>query len=67
MGEHHGGRRQDRSDSAAGEILHEIEDAETDVDGSRKRRHAGEAAEAITPNERAQEESLAEAGDDRER
>lgn len=67
MGEHHGGRRQDRPDSAAGEILHEIENAETDVDDSREQRHLGEAAEAITPNERAQEESRAEAGGDQGR
>ncbi|MGW5198235.1 hypothetical protein [Streptomyces spiralis] len=65
MSEQGGGRRQDRPGTAAGEILHEIENAGTDLGGSGKRRHRGEAAEALTPNERAQEESQAEG--DRER
>ncbi|MCC9711086.1 hypothetical protein E4N62_41185 [Streptomyces sp. MNU76] len=37
--------------------MREAERAETDVTGSERRRHDGEEGDAITPNERAQEES----------
>jgi hypothetical protein len=48
----------DRPETALEEVLHEAEEAETRVtDSARQRRHRGEAGEAITPNERAQEES----------
>ncbi|MFF9038104.1 hypothetical protein ACF090_21840 [Streptomyces sp. NPDC014892] len=48
----------DKPDTALDEVLREAERAETDVTDSRKpRRHDGEAGDAITPNERAQEES----------
>ncbi|PZH13398.1 hypothetical protein C1I97_11225 [Streptomyces sp. NTH33] len=43
--------------TALGEVLREFENAETDVDDTRERRHRGEAGEAITTNVRAQEES----------
>ncbi|MGX4687941.1 hypothetical protein [Streptomyces sp. JNUCC 63] len=46
--------------TALGEVLHEFENAETDVDDTRERRHRGEAGEAITPNTRAQEEEESE-------
>ncbi|MFC9685011.1 hypothetical protein [Streptomyces sp. NPDC056948] len=45
-------------ETALEEVLREIEDAENrteDSDG--QRRHRGEAGDATTPNERAQEES----------
>ncbi|MER6983122.1 hypothetical protein [Streptomyces carpinensis] len=61
MSRNDSGRRREHPDTATGEILHEIENAETDVDDSRERRHRGEAAETITPNERAQEEAQGEA------
>ncbi|MFF7389086.1 hypothetical protein ACFZAE_11680 [Streptomyces scabiei] len=51
----HGGK--DEPDTALDEILREAERAETDVTGSERRRHDGEAGDAITPNERAQKES----------
>ncbi|MDT0567564.1 hypothetical protein RM704_08795 [Streptomyces sp. DSM 3412] len=61
---HHGHDRhgrhtgEDKPDTALDEVLHEAERAETDVtDSERRRRHHGEAGDAITPNERAQEES----------
>ncbi|WEH38305.1 hypothetical protein [Streptomyces sp. AM 2-1-1] len=45
------------SDSAADEVLHEIEDTETDdVTGGERSREDGEAADALTPNEEAQED-----------
>lgn len=48
----------DRPGTALEEVLHEVEEAETRVtDSDRQRRRRGEAGEAITPNERAQEES----------
>ncbi|MEU1090104.1 hypothetical protein ACFYPN_24390 [Streptomyces sp. NPDC005576] len=46
------------SDSAADELLHEIEDAETDdVTGGERSTEDGEAADALTPNEEAQEDA----------
>jgi hypothetical protein len=50
-----GGRNE--PDTALDEVLREAERAETDVTGAERRRHDGEAGDAITPNERAQEES----------
>ncbi|WP_299534539.1 hypothetical protein [uncultured Streptomyces sp.] len=45
------------SDSAADEVLREIEDAETDdVTSGERADEDGEAADALTPNEQAQEE-----------
>ncbi|MFI7498329.1 hypothetical protein ACIBVL_07370 [Streptomyces sp. NPDC049687] len=46
-------------ETALEEVLREIEDAETRADDpeDERRRRRGEAAEAITPNQRAQEES----------
>ncbi|MGW0611563.1 hypothetical protein [Streptomyces sp. NPDC002788] len=45
-------------ETALEEVLREIEDAEKRTqDSPEQRRHRGEAAEAITPNPRAQEES----------
>jgi hypothetical protein len=45
-------------DTALDEVLHEAEEAETRVtDPGKRRRRRGEAGDAITPNERAQEES----------
>ncbi|MEU6356523.1 hypothetical protein ABZ896_45675 [Streptomyces sp. NPDC047072] len=47
-----------RPETALEEILHEIEDAETrPEDSPEERRRRGEAADAITPNTRAEEES----------
>lgn len=47
-----------RPDTATDEVLREVEVAETRVTDSEKRRHRrGEAGDAITPNEQAQEES----------
>ncbi|MGW0337261.1 hypothetical protein ACWD0J_36520 [Streptomyces sp. NPDC003011] len=46
------------SETALGEVLREVEDAETRTrDSEEQRRHQGEAAEAVTPNTRAQKES----------
>ncbi|MFB7599207.1 hypothetical protein [Streptomyces sp. NPDC056160] len=64
MPDKNGKRPQDKPDTALGEVLREFENAETDVYGSRERRHRGEAGEAITPNTRAQEEAEREAGED---
>jgi hypothetical protein len=53
--------KKQKPDTALDEVLREFEDAETrvrDTDG--KRAHRGEAGDAITPNERAQEESAGE-------
>ncbi|MEE1833213.1 hypothetical protein [Streptomyces sp. SP17KL33] len=48
----------DKPGTALDEVLREAERAETDVtDSEGRRRHRGEAGDAITPNERAQEES----------
>ncbi|WP_371574008.1 hypothetical protein [Streptomyces sp. NBC_01314] len=48
----------DKPDTALNEILHEAERTETRVtDSEQRRRRRGEAGDAITPNERAQEES----------
>ncbi|WP_200301449.1 hypothetical protein [Streptomyces adelaidensis] len=48
----------DKPDTALGEVLHEVEEAETRVtDSEEQRRRRGEAGEAITPNEQAQEQS----------
>jgi hypothetical protein len=45
-------------ETALEEVLSEIEDAEKRTEDSPgQRRHRGEAAEAITPNTRAQQES----------
>ncbi|MFF6782919.1 hypothetical protein [Streptomyces sp. NPDC012510] len=52
----HGGK--DRPDTALDEVLREAEEAETRVtDSEKQRRRRGEAGDAITPNEQAQEES----------
>ncbi|MET7655856.1 MULTISPECIES: hypothetical protein [unclassified Streptomyces] len=50
---------QDRPRTALEEVLREIEDAETRVDDPEGERHQrrGEAADALTTNRRAQEES----------
>ncbi|UUU28888.1 hypothetical protein JIX56_02660 [Streptomyces sp. CA-210063] len=48
----------DKPDTALDEVLHEAEQAETRVtDSEKRRRDRGEAGDAITPNEQAQEES----------
>ncbi|MCT9142327.1 hypothetical protein [Streptomyces violarus] len=48
-------------ETALEEVLREIEDAESRTeDPAEQRRHRGEAGDAITPNERAQEESEGE-------
>ncbi|MFC9502423.1 hypothetical protein [Streptomyces sp. NPDC057002] len=48
-------------ETALDEVLREIEDAENRAEDSPgQRRHRGEAGDAITPNERAQEESEGE-------
>ncbi|MEU5096457.1 hypothetical protein [Streptomyces sp. NPDC020996] len=46
-------------ETALGEVLREIEDAETRTPRGQAadRRHSGEAGDAITPNTHAQEES----------
>ncbi len=50
-----------KPETALEEVLREIEDAENRTeDSAEQRRHRGEAGEAITPNERAQEESEGE-------
>ncbi|MEU0383375.1 hypothetical protein [Streptomyces chartreusis] len=47
-----------KPETALEEVLREIEEAENRTqDSAEQRRHRGEAGEAITPNERAQEES----------
>jgi hypothetical protein len=47
-----------KPETALEEVLREIEEAENRTQNSaEQRRHRGEAGEAITPNERAQEES----------
>ncbi|MEU6478733.1 hypothetical protein ABZ858_17910 [Streptomyces sp. NPDC047017] len=50
--------------TAAGEVLREFENAETDVDDSREKPHRGEAAEAITPSPGAEEDAERKAEDD---
>lgn len=57
MPDHDDKQDQERPDTALGEILREAEDAETDVVGSRERRHRGEAGDTITPSTHAQEEA----------
>ncbi|NEA48378.1 hypothetical protein [Streptomyces sp. SID10815] len=57
MADNHGKQQHDHPETALGEVLREFEKAETDVDETRDRRHRGEAAEAITPNTRAEEEA----------
>ena len=53
--------KKQKPDTALDEVLHEFEDAEKRAqDSDRKRGHKGEAADAITPNARAQEESEGE-------
>ncbi|MGA5360143.1 hypothetical protein [Streptomyces purpurascens] len=48
----------ERPETALEEVLREIEDAENRTeDSAGQRRHRGEAGDAITPSERAQEES----------
>ncbi|WP_406121541.1 hypothetical protein OIE52_45185 [Streptomyces canus] len=50
-----------KPDTALDEVLREFEDAEKRVqDPDGKRGHKGEAADAVTPNTRAQEESEGE-------
>ncbi|GGY05756.1 hypothetical protein [Streptomyces djakartensis] len=57
----HSGKRDERPETALGEVLREIEDAENRTrDTAEQRRRRGEAGEAITPNTRAQEESEGE-------
>jgi hypothetical protein len=54
-------RRKAQPETAREQVLREVEDAETRVEETEeRRRHRGEAAEAITPNRRAQEESQGE-------
>ncbi|MFM9553679.1 hypothetical protein [Streptomyces caniscabiei] len=61
----HGVRGKDKPDTALDEVLREVERAETDVtDSDGRRRHHGEAGDAITPDERAQEESHEESHHD---
>lgn len=55
-------RSDERPDTAAGEVLAEIEDAETHGEGTGRPRRShghgsGEAGDAITPNQQAQEEA----------
>ncbi|MFF0092329.1 hypothetical protein ACFYSF_20550 [Streptomyces canus] len=53
--------KKQKPDTARDEVLHEFEDAEKRVQGpDDKRGHKGEAADATTPNTRAQEESEGE-------
>lgn len=53
--------KKQKPDTALDEVLHEFEDTEKRVrDSDEQRAHRGEAAEAITPNDRAQEESAGE-------
>ncbi|MFJ2399297.1 hypothetical protein ACIOTI_42115 [Streptomyces sp. NPDC087843] len=53
----HTDRRQPPA-TAAGEAFHEVEDAETHLLNRRERRRKdGEAADALTPNEGAQEDA----------
>ncbi|MEU1854130.1 hypothetical protein ABZ499_33960 [Streptomyces sp. NPDC019990] len=61
----HSDKRDERPETALGEVLREIEEAENRTrDTAGQRRHQGEAADAVTPNTRAQEESE---GDPKER
>jgi hypothetical protein len=56
----HGKKRDhgDKPDTSLEEVLHEIEEAGTHpTDSDRRRGRRGEAGDAITPNQRAQEES----------
>jgi hypothetical protein len=53
--------KKQKPDTALDEVLDEFEDSEKRVrDSDKQRAHRGEAGEAITPNERAQEESAGE-------
>ncbi|MCX4854759.1 hypothetical protein OG426_49130 [Streptomyces canus] len=53
--------KKQKPDTALDEVLHEVESAEKRVqDPDGKRGHKGEAADATTPNTRAQEESEGE-------
>ncbi|WP_199873844.1 hypothetical protein [Streptomyces sp. Root369] len=53
--------KKQKPDTALDEVLHEFEDAEKRVqDPDGKHGHRGEAADATTPNTRAQEESEGE-------
>ncbi|WP_371525354.1 hypothetical protein OG302_03730 [Streptomyces sp. NBC_01283] len=55
--EHQPSHDEEHPQTAADEILHEVEDAEARVgDDGRRRKHEGEAADALTPNEGAQED-----------
>ncbi|MGW7081312.1 hypothetical protein [Streptomyces sp. NPDC054866] len=48
---------EEHPETAAGEVLHEVEEAETHVgDDGDRRDQDGEAADALTPNEDAQED-----------
>ena len=49
--------RPDRPETALEEVLHEVEEAERRTTVPGQGSQGGEAAEAITPNTRAQEES----------
>ncbi|MGW0420055.1 hypothetical protein [Streptomyces sp. NPDC003015] len=50
-----------KPDTALDEVLHEFEDAEKRVrDSDEQGTHRGEAGDATTPNERAQDESAGE-------
>ncbi|MEV7736041.1 hypothetical protein AB0O75_28865 [Streptomyces sp. NPDC088921] len=53
--------KKQKPDTALDEVLHEFEDTEKRVqDPDAQRGHKGEAADATTPNTRAQEESQGE-------
>jgi hypothetical protein len=53
--------KKQKPDTALDEVLHEFEDAEKRVrDPDEQPTQRGEAGEAITPNERAQDESAGE-------
>ncbi|MFF7735573.1 MULTISPECIES: hypothetical protein [unclassified Streptomyces] len=51
-------QRNDPPETALEEVLREVEDAENRTrDSTERRRHRGEAAEAVSPNPRAQEDA----------
>ncbi|WP_179200258.1 hypothetical protein [Streptomyces sp. NRRL B-24085] len=53
--------KKQKADTALDGVLHEFEDAEKRVrDTDEERAHRGEAGDATTPNQRAQEESAGE-------
>jgi hypothetical protein len=54
-------KQKQKPDTALDEVLHEVEDAEKRVrDSDGERAHKGEAGDATTPNQHAQEESAGE-------